>query len=233
MSHQLRTPIASIKGFLELLLQGKAKEPNIQQEFLTRAAQDANRLMALVNELLNIFRLEAGQLRLQLEDVDLTLLIAETLQSLQGLAVRKEISMEYRTPPTTALLVKADRNWLQQVLVNLVSNAIKFSRAGRSILVIGQVVNHQVTIKVIDQGPGIPPEAMPRLFNKFYQVENSVHQASGGTGLGLYIAKRIIDLHGGQIGVESEVDRGSTFFFTLPLLKERLPRLPRQPERSW
>jgi PAS domain S-box-containing protein len=215
VSHELRTPVHSLMGFLELLLKGKVKDPAVQQEFLIRAFQEAERLAALVNDVLDVSRLEAGRLQLELERVDMSALIAETLESLQGLAEKKGISMTY-TPPETSLIVKADRRRLQQVLVNLIENAIKFSEPRRPILVTGQVANSNITIKVIDQGLGIPAEALPRLFSKFYQADSPIKRAGSGTGLGLYISKQIIEAHGGHIDVESELGKGSTFFFTLP-----------------
>ncbi|MGA9347444.1 MAG: ATP-binding protein [Anaerolineae bacterium] len=220
VSHQLRTPLYSLSGFLELLLKGKVEDPVVQREFLTRAAQDAHRLTALVNDLLDVSRLEAGGLQFELEKVDLSALIAETLEFLQGLAGKKGISMTY-IGPKTSLIVQADRHWLQQVLINVVGNAIEFSKANCPILVTGQVVSSHVRIEVIDQGPGIPPEALPKLFNKFYQADSAVKRAGGGTGLGLYISKQIIEAHGGQIGVESELGKGSTFFFTLPVQRNK------------
>ena len=220
VSHQLRTPLYSINGFLELLVKGKVDDPGVQREFLTRASQDAHRLTALVNDLLDVSRLEAGGVQFDMEKVDLSALIAETLESLQGLAGKKGISMTY-TGPRTSLIVKADRHWLQQALINLVGNAIKFSEADCPILVTGQVVNGYARIEVIDQGPGIPPEALPKLFSKFYQADSSVKRAGSGTGLGLYISEQIIEAHGGQIGVESELGKGSTFFFTVPLQRSK------------
>jgi two-component system phosphate regulon sensor histidine kinase PhoR len=216
VSHQLRTPLYSVNGFLELLVKGKVEDPGVQREFLTRASQDAHRLTALVNDLLDVSRLEAGGVQFDMEKVDLSALIAETLESLQGLAEEKGISMTY-TGPRTSLIVKADRHWLQQALINLVGNAIKFSEANCPILVTGQVVNDYARIEVIDQGPGISPEALPKLFSKFYQADSSVKRAGSGTGLGLYISEQIIEAHGGQIGVESELGKGSAFFFTVPL----------------
>jgi PAS domain S-box-containing protein len=217
VSHELRTPLASIRGYLELFLKGKVKDPAVQQEFLTRAAQDADRLTALVNDLLDLSRLEAGRFQLELEEVDMSALITETLQSLEGLAGEKGISIMRQSSPKTPLLVKADRRRLQQVLVNLVGNAIKFSEPNRPILVTGEAAKDLVTIKVTDQGPGIPAEALPRLFDKFYQVHSSTKRAGGGAGLGLHISKQIVEAHGGQIGVESELGEGSTFYFTLPM----------------
>ncbi|MGQ9627821.1 MAG: PAS domain-containing protein [Anaerolineae bacterium] len=216
VSHELRTPLQSIKGFLQLLLKGKARDPAVQREFLTRMSQDANRLAAMVDELLDASQLEAGRLRLELEEVDISELITETLQSLENLAEEKEIPITYNAPKTP-LIVKADRHRLKQVLFNLVGNAIKFSEFHRPILVTGEVMNDDVMVRVIDQGPGIPPEELPRLFEKFYRAKGSAKRAVGGTGLGLYISKRIIEAHGGKIGVESDLGKGSTFFFTLPM----------------
>jgi signal transduction histidine kinase/DNA-binding response OmpR family regulator len=225
VSHELRTPLQSIKGFVELLRKGKVKDPVVQQEFLTRAAQDADRLMVLVNDLLDMSRIEAGRLQLELTDVDMSALIAETLQSLEGLAGEKGVSVTY-TSSDTPVMVRADRHRLQQVLVNLVGNAIKFTDAHRSIQVVEEVGNRHVMIEVADQGSGIPAEALPRLFEKFYQAESSAKRAGRGTGLGLYISKRIIEAHGGRIDVRSEPGRGSTFFFVLP--RQRHSDVPNQ-----
>ncbi len=215
VSHELRTPLASIKGFLDLLRKGKVQDPIIQQEFLTRAAQDVDRLIPVVNDLLDTSKLEAGRLQLQLEVVDVSALIAEVLQSLAGLAGEKAIATTYTTPKTP-LIVKADRRRLRQMLVNLVGNAIKFSEAHRPILITGEMANNLVTIKVIDQGPGISVEGQQRLFDRFYQVGSPSKRTSHGTGLGLYLSKELIEAHGGHIGVESEIGKGSTFFFVLP-----------------
>ena len=215
VSHELRTPLASIKGFLDLLRKGKVQDTIIQQEFLTRAAQDVDRLIPLVDDLLDPSKLEAGRLQLALAVVDVSALIAEVLQSLAGLAGEKAIAMTYTTPKTR-LIVKADRRRLRQMLVNLVGNAIKFSEAHRPILITGEMANNLVTIKVIDQGPGISVEGQQRLFDRFYQVGNPSKRTRHGTGLGLYLSKELIEAHGGHIGVESEIGKGSTFFFVLP-----------------
>ena len=215
VSHELRTPLASIKGFLDLLRKGKVQDPIIQQEFLTRAAQDVDRLIPVVDDLLDPSKLEAGRLELEPAVVDVSALIAEVLQSLAGLAGEKAIAMTYTTPKTP-LIVKADRRRLRQVLVNLVGNAIKFSEAHRPILITGEMANNLVTIKVMDQGPGIAVEGQQRLFDRFCQVGSPSKRTSHGTGLGLYLSKELIEAQGGHIGVESEIGKGSTFFFVLP-----------------
>lgn len=230
-SHQLRTPLTSLRGFLKFLASGKVKDQAVQQEFLSRAMQDTDRLMALVNDLLDQFRLENTQFQLEMNDeVDLGELIAETLHSLQGVAGQKGIRLLYDSSDSP-LLVKANRYWLQQVLINLTGNAIKFSQVGSPVRVTTALVDNRIEVKVIDQGPGIPAEALPKLFSKFYQVpQQSKGNGSGhGTGLGLYIAKGVIEAHRGHIGVESQTGQGSTFFFTLPRLPgSRLKRLKRE-----
>ncbi len=214
VSHELRTPLASVSGYLQLLTQGKVEDPVVQQEFLTRAAEDADRLTALVEDLLDMARLEAGCMQLELEEVDVSTIIVETLQSLQNLAAGKGISLVGHTAKTS-LIVSADRRRLEQVLVNLVVNAIKFSEPQRAILVTGEAGNNLVTVKVQDRGPGIPAEALPQLFGKFSQLHNTKKRAGGGAGLGLYISKQIVESHGGHIGVDSKVGEGSTFYFSL------------------
>jgi len=216
VSHALRSPLASIKAFVGLLLGGLVEDPATQQEFLTRVGAEVDRLIALVNNLLDVSRLDAGRLELELEVLDMSELVIETLQSLENLAGEKGIALTYDAP-NVPLMTRVDRQGIRQVLVNLVENAIKFSEAHHPVLITGGVADNLVTIKVIDQGPGIPEEALPRLFDKFYQANSSWKRTGHGRGLGLYISKKLIEAHGGHIGVESELGKGSTFFFTLPV----------------
>jgi len=218
VSHELRTPLASIKGFLDLLRNGKVEDPIIQQEFLTRAAQDVDRLIPLVSDLLDTSQIEAGRLLLDLEGVEVGALISEVLESLAGLAAEKVIAMTY-TSSQTPLWVMADRRRLRQVLVNLIGNAIKFSEAHLPILVTGKMANDLVTVSVIDQGSGIS-EGQQGLFEKYSRIGKPSDHARHGTGLGLYISKQLIEAHGGHIGVESEPGKGSTFFFVLPAYED-------------
>jgi len=220
VSHELCTPLFAISGAVKLLQKPKSVEPRLQQEFISIIANNAVRLKSLVDDLLDLSRLEAGLLPLDLRQIDVKLLINETLQSLKILATAKSIKLTQGLP-MTPLLVKGDRRRLQQVLVNLLGNAIKFSPDKRSILVTAHEVmvpdeKPEVVVKVHDEGPGIPDEAIPRLFDKFYQINGSDAHAYGGTGLGLHISKRIIESHGGQIGVHSQPGKGSIFYFALP-----------------
>jgi two-component system phosphate regulon sensor histidine kinase PhoR len=216
ISHELRTPLASIKGFAELLRKGKAEDPALRQEFLARMIQESDRLMGLINDLLDVSRMESARFQLERAEIDLSELINQTFQTLQTLADAKSVVLTH-TPPAKPAVVRADRRRIQQVLVNLVGNAIKFTESRRPVLVIVETAKDQVTIKVIDQGPGIPPDAQSKLFDKFYQVSDSMNRAASGTGLGLYISRLIVEAHSGHIGVESELGKGSTFFFTLPV----------------
>lgn len=215
VSHELCTPLFAISGAVKLLQKQKRNEPAIQQELMSILANNVVRLKALVDDLLDLSRLDGGYLPLDLEEVDIKALVVETVQSLKVLATAKQIEMSHHLP-TVTLFVKADYQRLQQVLSNLIGNAIKFSPNHRLIEVTVQQECQGVRVQVIDQGPGIPVEALPKLFDKFYQVNGFDPHAYGGTGLGLHISKQIIEIHGGQIGVKSELGKGSTFYFVLP-----------------
>ena len=214
VSHELRTPICSIKGFLDLLTRGKVADAAVQQDFLNRTAKEANRLAALVNDLLDLSRFEAGRLELDLGAVDMGVLIKETLQAVEGLAGAKSICLTCALPESP-LLAKGDHRRLQQVLTNLVGNAIKFSEAHSSVRVCAEQNENLCTVKVIDTGPGIPAEDVAKLFERFYQSDTIQKHRGQGSGLGLYIAKQIIEAHGGQVGVESKLGSGSTFWFCI------------------
>lgn len=216
VSHELRTPICSLKGLLELLVKGKVDDPAVQHEFLTRATGEVRRLATLVDDLLDLSRLEAGRLELNLEQTDIGSLITETVQSLETLAAGKHVPLTY-TPPVTTLTVTGDRCRLQQVLVNLIGNAIKFSDAHRSIRITADLETESVVVRVIDEGPGIPEDVLPKLFRRFYRPDTPEKRRGQGTGLGLYISKQIVEAHGGEIGVQSELGVGSTFFLVLPI----------------
>ncbi|MBX3016080.1 MAG: response regulator [Caldilineaceae bacterium] len=215
VSHELCTPLFAISGAVKLLQKPKSLEPALQQEFITIIANNAVRLKTLVDDLLDLSRLEAGLLPLELKQFDLTGLINDTLHSLKVLATAKHITLT-QGGPAMPLQIKADRHRLQQVLVNLIGNAIKFSPDHRSIHIAVEETPAEITVQVHDEGPGIPAEAIPRLFDKFYQINGSNRHAYGGTGLGLYISKRIIESHGGHIGVTSQLGQGSIFYFVLP-----------------
>lgn len=216
VSHQLRTPLTSAAGFLELICDGKVADEEIRQDFLERAYGEVQKLVTLVESLLNISRLEAGELPFNEEQFDLRDLVTESTQSLESMASSKGITFHHGLPDT-AVTVKADRKWLGEVLVNLLTNAIKFSPAQGSVQVLCRTRDSEATVAVRDEGEGIPEEELAHVFDRFYQAESAAKKAGVGTGLGLYIAKGIVEAHGGTIGVKSKQDGGSIFFFNLVL----------------
>jgi signal transduction histidine kinase len=217
VSHELRTPLFALQGFLDLLRSGKVQQESTRQEFLATAAQNAQRLMALVTDLLDISRLESGRAKLDMTPLDVGDLISETLESLRSLASDKQITITRDVPkPPACLTVVADRAKLRQVLVNLVGNAVKFSEPQQAVVVSAALDGDNVKISVTDHGPGVAREDLPRLFSKFYQAEKPLTRTTGGVGLGLYISKQIIEAHGGVMGVESILGEGSTFYFVIP-----------------
>ena len=216
VSHELRTPLFSIKGFVDLILKGKVPDPAVQQEFLTRVAQQADQLSAIVSNLLEASRLEAGTLALARSRVDLRQVVNEALARLESVAQSRGITMSCETPPALPPVL-GDARQLEQVVINLVSNAIKFSPPESPVVVRCRAGEGEVSVEVVDRGIGIPAEAIPRLFAKFYQVDSSATRRVGGTGLGLYISRRIVEAHGGRIQVQSRPGEGSVFTFHVPI----------------
>ena len=215
VSHELRTPLHAIKAFLDLLRNGKVREAVTQKEFLTRAADETDRLMSLVDDLLDIARIEAGRLTFRCEAFDLDDVVSSVLASLKAFAAEQGCSVQYQLPqsPVTAL---ADPQRVRQVLINLVGNAIKYSRPHTAVVVSTRLLNGMATIDVVDRGVGIAEEDIPRLFDRFYQVDDGIQHSGGSTGLGLHISRRIVEGLGGNLSVRSELGMGSTFTVALP-----------------
>ncbi len=215
VSHELRTPLSLIKGFVETLMDGAKDDPAVATRFLQTIDKHADRLTYLIEDLLTISRLESGQITLNLQEVALRPLAQRVVDDLQARAVEKNVTLENRVPADLAVRADADR--LQQVISNLVDNAIKYGRRGGRVLIGGQVAEAgAVEMSVLDDGPGIPPESIDRVFERFYRVDKARSRDQGGTGLGLAIVKHIVQSHGGEVRVTSELERGTTFYFTLP-----------------
>ncbi len=215
-SHELRTPLHSIRGFTKLLLDGKVDDPETQHEFLTIVDEQSGQLTALVNDLLDVTRIEAGRMELQKEPLALHELVTRTITEFKTMAQEKAITIQTDLPPDLPY-VEGDRGRLGQVLTNLVGNAIKFSDTEGTITIRASLEGVDLVVTVRDQGIGIPSEALPHLFDRFYQVDSSSTRPQGGTGLGLYISKQIVAAHGGRIWVDSKLSEGSTFSFTIPI----------------
>lgn len=217
VSHELRTPMTSIKGSLGLVLGGIAGElPSEARDLLTIAQNNTDRLIRLINDILDISRIEAGKMEIKKAPLSVSEAINRAVQEIHGYADQRSITVIIRIAEQLPRAV-ADSDRLQQVLVNLLSNAIKFSEPGSQVNVTALRDGHYVRAEVRDQGPGIPPDQVSRIFEKFHRVDNASTRKTGGTGLGLAICKAIIDEHAGQIWCESEVGHGSVFTFTIPV----------------
>lgn len=216
VSHELRTPLTSIKGYVDLLLDGEVGEVAAeQQEFLGIVKSNADRLVALINDLLDISRIEAGRVELHRAPLDLARLVAEIADSLrpQIAAKQQQLALDF---PAGLPPVSADADRLLQIVLNLLSNAHKYTPAGGTIHITAAVVEGQVELSVADSGIGLSAEEQARLFTRFFRAKNRTTQEVGGTGLGLSIVRSLVELHGGQIRVESAPGQGSTFRVTLP-----------------
>lgn len=214
VSHELRTPLTSIKGFVETLLEGALDDKENSRHFLEIIQAHAERLNNLINDLLDLSRLEHGKIKLKPEELNLRYLIDEILSGFKSQLDKKNI--EARNDLASGLSVAGDKNRIEQVLTNLVDNAIKFNRDKGFISISGREADGKIKITVEDSGIGIPERDIPRIFERFYRIDKARSRELGGTGLGLSIVKHIVELHGGQTGVESAEGIGSKFWFTLP-----------------
>lgn len=231
-SHELRTPLTSIKGSLSLLKSGVTGPMNeMASNLLNIAEAETDRLIRLINELLDLAKIEAGKFEVHPEWYPLGDLIEKTFASLNGLAQASGVALEARDLPPVKAHMDHDR--VQQILTNLLSNAIKFSPKGAAIEVTGNVNEKQeLVICVTDRGRGIAPEDQEAIFQKFRQATSAKNPLVKGTGLGLAIAKALVEEHGGQIGVTSTPGHGSTFYFTLPkwqFSRDQVDSKPSQP----
>jgi len=216
VSHELRTPLTSISGFIETLLGGALKDTARSESFLKMMQEDTQRLTRLIQDLLNLSRIESREIPLNLEPLDLKREIEKTMEGLQPHLEEKKIKMEMIFPDALPKVL-ADADKFKQVLLNLLDNAIKFNKPQGQIKIQGISIGRFVEISIRDTGIGIPPEATDRIFERFYRVDKSRTSDSGGTGLGLSIVKHIVEAHGGKVRCDSIFGKGSTFFFTLPL----------------
>jgi len=220
MSHELRTPLNAILGYTELMADGAYGKPSEKMMgVLKRLESNGKHLLGLINDVLDLSKIEAGQLVLELSDYSVQD-IAQTVRStLEPLAADKKLAFKVEVAPQLPS-GRGDGRRLTQVLINLVGNAIKFTDAGE-VAIKAEANNGSFYVSVRDTGPGISAADQARLFQEFQQADNAITKKKGGTGLGLAISKRIIEMHGGKIWVESEPGRGSTFAFTLPVIVER------------
>jgi len=216
VSHELRTPLSMIKGYVETLIHGAKDDPSVATRFLQTIEKHADRLTYLIEDLLTISRLESGQVVMNLQNVELRPVAGDVISDLQARANDKKVVLENQT--AEGIVVRADADRLQQVLFNLVDNAIKYGRPEGRVWINARLVDGRFAeVSVRDNGAGIPPDSLDRVFERFYRVDKARSREQGGTGLGLSIVKHIIQSHGGEVWAQSPPDQGTTFFFTLPL----------------
>ena len=220
MSHELRTPLNAILGYTELILDNIYGEtPDKMREVLDRLQANGKHLLGLINDVLDLSKIEAGELTLDLADYSLKEVVQTVFTAVESLATGKKLALTIDVAPNLARGLGDERR-LVQVLLNLVGNAIKFTDKGE-VAIKATVSDGSFIVAVHDTGPGIAPSDQEKIFDEFQQADNSATKRKGGTGLGLSIAKRIIGMHGGRIWVESDVGKGSTFAFTIPVKVER------------
>lgn len=218
-SHELRTPLTAVIGFAEELADESAGPLHpLQKRYVANVLTSARHLLGLINDLLDLSKIEAGRMTLRPTAVDLEPLMETVASMVDGMARLQGITLTFAIPQGIA--VQADRERLQQVLLNLVANALKFTPQGGSVTIAAERIGSEARLSVTDTGIGIPPEDQERIFREFEQVDSSLTRRREGTGLGLPLSRRLVALMGGRIGVQSQPGKGSCFWFTLPLKEE-------------
>jgi len=226
VSHELRTPLTSIKGYVDLILDEEAGEINeIQREFLSIVKENSDRLVDLINDLLDISRIESGRIHLKVQPLQVAERIKGAVDTFRAVLEQNGRTVTVEVPDDLPRAA-GDPDRVGQVLINFISNAIKYSPEGGNVWVRAQADEEFVKISVTDEGIGIAEEDMEQLFTKFYRVDSKLTREIGGTGLGLSIVKSIIELLGGEVGAQSTLGEGSTFWFTLPKASDDLVRIP-------
>lgn len=218
VSHELKTPIFAIEGFVETLLDGALEDKKVNRKFLQKTRKHAERLSSLVQDILVISQIESGDLGMNLEKFGIVELVNDVLDSLAYKFTKKgrDIQYEVITNGMDELEVNADKQRIEQVLRNLIDNAVKYGDSKGTIRInLRAMPENKVVIQIQDDGPGIEQHHLPRLFERFYRVDKSRSRGKGGTGLGLAICKHLIEAHNERLWVESEVGQGSIFQFTL------------------
>ena len=214
VSHELRTPLASLKALTETLRDGALEDPKAAHRFLGRIETEVDALTQMAQELLELTRIESGQVPLEFKAIPAASLLLSAADRMRAQAERAGLVIRLGAPQDTTN-VRADPSRLEQVLVNLIHNALKFTHPGGEVVLSVQTEKEVVRFAVRDTGVGIPVDDLERIFERFYKADRA--RSGGGTGLGLSIARHIVEAHGGSIWAESEEGRGSTFYFTIPL----------------
>ncbi len=220
VSHELKTPIFNIQGYIETLIDGGRKDRKITKKFLIKALDNVNRLSVIVDDLEMISRSESGKLQLEFESFNIVTLISEVIDSLYMQSREANVSLGFKDQDQKAFRVYADRERIGQVLINLITNSIKYNKKEGETLVACYDMDENILIEVSDNGIGIETNHLPHLFERFYRVDKNRSRNKGGTGLGLSIVKHIVEAHKQTINVRSTIGLGSTFGFTLKKAKD-------------
>ena len=215
VSHELKTPIFAAQGFVHTLIDGAIDDERVRDKFLAKAAKSLDGLDALVKDLVALSQLETGEVKMHFEPVDIYQITLEVFEQLENNALARQASLKIKSDQPGGILVKADPQRITQVLTNLIENAIKYGNNGGKVVVSFEEEKKQYIIQVRDNGPGIPPEHLNRIFERFYRVDKSRSKERGGTGLGLAIVKHILNAHKSKITVMSKPDKGTVFSFKL------------------
>ncbi|MCL5411863.1 MAG: ATP-binding protein [Patescibacteria group bacterium] len=216
-AHELRTPLTSIKGYLSMLGESHQKFNNKEKMFLNRMIVSTDQLSALIENLLSVSRIERGEVTLNIKPVNWVENIKEVIENFKNQALERKINLVFINPQKPIPLIFVDKLRVNEVLSNLLANAVTYTNPGGTNKIWVESNDKEVISHISDTGQGIPKEALPHLFTKFFRVSRKLEQGSKGTGLGLYISKSIVEFHHGKIWVESELGKGSTFSFSLPL----------------
>ncbi|GAB3911465.1 ATP-binding protein [Larkinella knui] len=215
VSHELKTPIFAAQGFVHTLIDGAIDDEKVRDKFLAKAAKSLDGLDALVKDLVALSQLETGEVKMHFETVDIYQITLDVFEQLENTAHARQASLKIKSEQPGGILVKADPQRITQVLTNLIENAIKYGNNGGKVVVSFEEEKKQYIVQVRDNGPGIPPEHLNRIFERFYRVDKSRSKERGGTGLGLAIVKHILNAHKSKITVMSKPDKGTVFSFKL------------------
>jgi two-component system phosphate regulon sensor histidine kinase PhoR len=215
VSHEIRTPLTSISGFAEALMDGAIDDPKTARSFLEIIVNQSHRLNSIVTDLLHLATLESGKASLIMKPVELATQVDRILEAVRSVAKEKNIFLEVEIDPPS-LMYETDEGKMNLVLSNLLDNALKYTPAGGTVRISGQLLSGRIEIAVSDSGIGIPKEDLSRIFERFYRVDRARSRELGGTGLGLSIVKHVLELLRGEIRVKSHPGEGSMFIVSLP-----------------
>lgn len=215
VSHELKTPVFNIQGYVDTLINGGLEDDTINMDYLKRAEKSIDRLINIIDDLETLTQLESGEMQLDMDVFDIAYLIKDIYAALELIAAKRNIKLELAKKYEKPIYVKADKFRIRQVLVNLITNSIKYGKDNGSTEIALNYLNDDVIIEIRDNGMGIESNHLPRLFERFYRIDKGRSREQGGTGLGLAIVKHIIEAHQKSIKVESEVGKGTIFTFSL------------------